>query len=59
MGRVCSTNSREEQFMQIFGGKPEGSRPLGRPRSRWEDSITVKFKVNNMKWRELGPFGSG
>jgi hypothetical protein len=23
----------------IFGGKPEGKRPLGRPRRRWEDII--------------------
>ena len=23
--------------MQGFGGKPEGKRPLGRPRCRWED----------------------
>jgi hypothetical protein len=44
MGTVRSTSSREEQFMQIFGGKPEGNRPLGRPRRRWEDNITVKFE---------------
>jgi hypothetical protein len=45
MGRVCSTSSREKQFMQIFGGKPEGSRPLGRPRHRWKDNITEAGSV--------------
>jgi hypothetical protein len=59
MSRVCSTSSHEEQFIQIFGGKSEWSRPLGRPGRRWEDNITVKLKGNSLKERELGPFGSG
>jgi hypothetical protein len=25
-------------------GKPEGKRPLGRPRRRWEDNIKVDFQ---------------
>ena len=25
-------------------GKPEGKRPLGRPRRRWEDNINVDFQ---------------
>jgi hypothetical protein len=25
----------------IFVGKPEGKRPLGRPRCRWEDNIKM------------------
>jgi hypothetical protein len=29
----------EERCTQGFVGKPEGKRPLGRPRSRWEDNI--------------------
>jgi hypothetical protein len=31
----------------ILDGKPEGKRPLGRPRSRWEDNI-------RMDRREIG-----
>jgi len=27
---------REERHIQGFGGKPEGKRPLGRPRLIWE-----------------------
>jgi hypothetical protein len=28
----------------IFVGKLEGKRPLGRPRHRWEDGITVDLR---------------
>jgi hypothetical protein len=28
----------------IFVGKPEGVRPLGRPRGKWIDIIERKFK---------------
>ena len=30
--------------MQGFGGEPEGKRPLGRPRRRWEDKIKIYFQ---------------
>jgi hypothetical protein len=29
---------------KIFVGKPEGKRPLKRPRRRWEDSIKMDLK---------------
>jgi hypothetical protein len=29
--------------------KPEGKRPLGRPRRRWEDNI--KMDIQEVKWR--------
>jgi len=28
---------------RVLLGKPEGKRPLGRPRRRWEDNITMDF----------------
>jgi hypothetical protein len=31
-------------------GRPEGKRPLGRPRRRWEDNIKVDFREINMDW---------
>jgi hypothetical protein len=37
-------------------GKPEGKRPLGRPRRRWEDNIKMDFqKVGGGRedWMEL------
>jgi len=29
---------------RVLVGKPEGKRPLGRPRSKWEDNITLDFQ---------------
>jgi len=37
-------------------GKPEGNRPLGRPRRRWEDNIKMdlqKLGCGGMDWIEL------
>jgi hypothetical protein len=28
----------------IFVGRPEGRRPLGRPRRRWEDNIKIDLR---------------
>jgi hypothetical protein len=39
-------------------GKPEGRRPLGRPRRRWEDNI--KMDLREVGWGHgLDPSGSG
>jgi hypothetical protein len=29
---------------RVLVGKPEGKRPLGRPRRRWEDNIKIDFQ---------------
>jgi hypothetical protein len=35
-------------------GKPEGRRPLGRPRRRWEDNIKTDIQeVGGKAWTEL------
>jgi hypothetical protein len=37
-------------------GKPEGRRPLGRPRRRWEDNINMDLQevgCVGMDWNEL------
>jgi hypothetical protein len=41
---------------RMFVGKPEGKRPLGRPRRRWEDNIKMDLqKVGGVRedWMEL------
>ena len=51
---------------RVLVGKPEGKRPLGRPRRRWEDSIKMDFQEvgggcgdwmelaqNRERWRAL------
>jgi hypothetical protein len=31
----------ERKVYKVLVGKPEGKRPLGRPRRRWEDGIRM------------------
>ena len=47
MGGTSSTYGAIQKCLQSFSGKPEGKRPLGRLRCRWEDNI-------KMDLRELG-----
>jgi len=40
----------------MSGGKPEGKRPLGRPRPRWEDNNKMDLQevgCGGMDWVEL------
>jgi len=40
----------------VLVGKPEGKRPLGRPRRRWEDNIKTDLQgvgCAGMNWIEL------
>jgi hypothetical protein len=47
----------------ILVGKPEGKRPLGRPRRRWEDTIRMGFReiggegVDWFIWLRIGTSG--
>jgi hypothetical protein len=34
----------ERKVYKVLVGKPEGKRPLGRPRHRWEDGIRVDLR---------------
>ena len=40
---------------KVSVGKPEGKRPLGRPRRRWEDNIKMDLEVGRGcgDWMEL------
>jgi hypothetical protein len=41
---------------RILVGKPQGRRPLGRPRSRWVDNIKIdvrKIEWDGMDWINL------
>jgi hypothetical protein len=42
-GHVALTG-RDRKVYKIFVGKPEGRRPLGRPRRRWEDGIKMDLR---------------
>jgi hypothetical protein len=41
MGRTCSTYGVRRGAYRVLVGKPEGRRPLGRPRHRWEHNIKM------------------
>ena len=44
MGGACSAYGGGERRIQGLVGKPEGKRPLGRPRRRWEDNIKMDLQ---------------
>jgi hypothetical protein len=47
VGHVGRTGDRRVAY-RISVGKPEGRRPLGRPRRRWEDNI--KMDLREVGW---------
>jgi hypothetical protein len=53
---ACSAYEGGERRVQVLVEKPEGKRPLGKPRRRWEDNIKVdlqKVGFGAMNWIEL------
>jgi hypothetical protein len=44
MGMACNTNGKKMNAYRILVGKPEGKRPLGRPRRRWVDNIKMDLR---------------
>ena len=40
-GLSCSTHGERRGVYRVLVGKPEGKRPLERPRCRWEDNIKM------------------
>jgi hypothetical protein len=41
MGGACSSTGEMKNAYKILVGKPEGKRPRGRPRRRWEYNIKM------------------
>jgi len=48
---------------RVMVGKPEGKRPLGRPRRRWEENIRIVFRKLDVgvwtgsSWLRIGTVG--
>jgi len=41
VGGACIKRERDEKCIQNFSRKPEGMRPRGRHRRKWEDNIRM------------------
>ena len=55
MGHVARKGERRGIY-RVLVGKPEGKRPLGRPRRRWEVNIKIVVQevgCGGMNWIEL------
>ena len=53
---------RGEACTEIFGGKPEGKRPLGRTSRRWENNIKMdhhEVGCGGVDWIELAQDRTG
>jgi hypothetical protein len=46
---------QERKVYKVLVGKPEGKRPLGRPRHRWEDRIRMDWEIGweDHEWVQL------
>jgi hypothetical protein len=56
MDGACSSNGEGRGVYRVLVGKPEGKRPLGRPRLRWGDNIKMDLEevgCGLMEWIEL------
>jgi hypothetical protein len=46
----------ERKVYKVLEGKPEGKRPLGRPKRRWEDGIRMDLReigLGDVDWIRL------
>jgi hypothetical protein len=46
----------ERKVYKVLVGKPEGKRPLGKPRRRWEDGIRMDLReigLGGVDWFQL------
>jgi hypothetical protein len=53
---TCGTHGGGETCLEVLVGRPEGKRPLERPRRRWEDNIKRDLKeigIDIVNWIRL------
>jgi predicted membrane protein len=51
MGSVYSTKGEKRNASRLLVEKPEGKRPLERPRRRWVDNI--KMDLREIEWDDM------
>ena len=57
-GHVVHMEKRRGVY-RVLVGKPEGKRPFGRPRRRWEDNIKMELQKVGFGGYRLDLAGSG
>jgi hypothetical protein len=56
VGGTCGTHGEGRIIYRVFVGRPEGKRPLARPRHRWEDNIKMdlwEIGIDGVNWVRL------
>jgi hypothetical protein len=51
MGMAYSTYGESRGACRVLMGNPDGRRPLGRPRYRWEDNIKMDLREEGLGTR--------
>jgi hypothetical protein len=54
--RQVAGMGEERKVYKVLVGKPEGKRPLGKPRRRWEDGIRMDLRepgLEDVEWVQL------
>jgi hypothetical protein len=62
MGESVARKGEIRNAYRILIGKPEGKRPLGNSRHRWEDNIKMDLReivLEGMDWIHLTRIGTG
>jgi hypothetical protein len=55
MDAPCSTNGEKRNTYRLLVGKPQGKRPLERPRCRWVDNI--RMDLEEVGWGDVDWIG--
>jgi hypothetical protein len=53
MGGLVARMGKCSRVYRVLVGKPEGKRPMGRPRRRWKNNITMdllEVRCRGMDW---------
>jgi hypothetical protein len=56
VGGTCGTQGGGRGVYRVLIGRPEGKRPLGRPRRRWENTIRMDLReigIDRENWIQL------
>ena len=59
MGGTCNTYGERRAVYRVLVGKPEGKKPLGKSRNRWEVNIKMDLQEVGCGGCELDRDGSG